>query len=79
MRNLGKVIHYAKVQLRFQHSQVGARPSWEGRSWGPRCPPTPSPQTLALLSRRTSVTATWNCSPPTSISRPMVLKGSLSR
>lgn len=26
VRNLGKVVHYAKVQLRFQHSQVGARP-----------------------------------------------------
>ncbi|XP_062959885.1 pleckstrin homology domain-containing family N member 1 isoform X2 [Cynocephalus volans] len=25
VRNLGKVVHYAKVQLRFQHSQVGAR------------------------------------------------------
>lgn len=24
VRSLGKVVHYAKVQLRFQHSQVGA-------------------------------------------------------
>lgn len=33
VRSLGKVVHYAKVQLRFQHSQVGAGLE-EGMLWG---------------------------------------------
>lgn len=77
VRNLGKVVHYAKVQLRFQHSQVrvcsGINISASLR---------PGPQTLRLAtlpSLRTSVIATWSCSPPTSTSRPMVLKDSHSR
>lgn len=28
VRNLGKVVHYSKVQLRFQHSQVRATAGW---------------------------------------------------
>lgn len=41
VRNLGSVVHYAKVQLRFQHSQVRTR--WV-RCWGPAhgLPPSPS-------------------------------------
>lgn len=46
---------------------------------GPPWSLPPSPQTLAPLSPRMSATATWSCSPPTSTSRPMVLKDSLSR
>lgn len=40
VRNLGSVLHYAKVQLRFQHSQVRARWVW---CWGQptACPPAP--------------------------------------
>lgn len=77
MRSLGTVVHYTKVQLRFQHSQVGAGPGGACLRAAPG--PVPSPQTLAPLSPRTSATATWSSSPPTSTSRPMVPKDSLSR
>lgn len=44
VRNLGKVIHYAKVQLRFQHSQVGpGRAKWGGGARVPAWGLTPSP------------------------------------
>lgn len=78
VRDLGKVVHYAKVQLRFQHSQVGQA----GRVGGARGPAWGLPQTLrpaALLSPRTSATATSSCSPHASTSRPMVPKDSPSR
>lgn len=73
MRNLGKVVHYAKVQLRFQHSQVGSgdRRGVPGGQPG-ACPDLFRP--AALLSSRTPATATWSCSPPTCTSRPMVQK-----
>lgn len=42
VRSLGKVVHYAKVQLRFQHSQVGARPGGVRGAW-----PAAGPQLLS--------------------------------
>lgn len=42
VRSLGKVVHYAKVQLRFQHSQVGTRRGARGA----RAPPAAGPQLL---------------------------------
>lgn len=52
MRNLGKVVHYAKVQLRFQHSQVGAGPGWGVHAPGAASPPawgSPDPALTTLL------------------------------
>lgn len=51
VRNLGKVVHYAKVQLRFQHSQVG--PGQVGAR-GPACSLPPGTQTAALLPQDVS-------------------------
>lgn len=51
VRNLGKVVHYAKVQLRFQHSQVGAGP---GGGLDPACGLPPGAQTVALLPQDVS-------------------------
>lgn len=51
VRNLGKVVHYAKVQLRFQHSQVRAGP---GGGLGPACGLPPGAHTSALLPQDVS-------------------------
>ncbi|XP_021099240.1 pleckstrin homology domain-containing family N member 1 isoform X2 [Heterocephalus glaber] len=58
VRNLGKVMHYAKVQLRFQHSQVGAGDPGQvtGLEDQPPAIPgcTPEPQTAALFPQDVS-------------------------
>lgn len=79
VRDLGKVVHYAKVQLRFQHSQVGpGRAEWGVLGYQPgAC--LPAPETSSPALPRTSATAIWNCSTPTSTSRPVVPKDSPSR
>lgn len=49
VRDLGKVVHYAKVQLRFQHSQVGQAGrvgGARGPAWG--LPPDPQTSSPAL-------------------------------
>ena len=63
-----------------------AFPAQPGGGWargvclgGATLEPAPQSSDSGPLSSRMSATATWSCSPPTSTSRPMVLKDSLSR
>lgn len=68
---------HSQGSLRFQHSQVGA--GLGVCAWGEH--PGACPPVLRLsgpLSPRMSATATWAVLTPTSTSRPMVLKDSLS-